>query len=232
MLSSTNGADTNKDICFFFDIDNCLYDANTGIPDLMAERINLYAEQIGIPKDKVNELTYTYYKTYGLAIRGLIKFHGIDPIAYDQFVDQSLPLETLLKKDENIYNMIKNLPYKRWAFTNANYPHAERVLRILGIKELFDGITYCDYAEPNFPCKPEDEYYERVKKAAGVTENTQCYLVDDSWPNLETAKRHGWKTAHVVGADGQIDPKLSLIHPQIKTVTDLPKIFPELWNKN
>jgi hypothetical protein len=38
MLSSTNAADTNKDVCFFFDIDNCLYDANTGIPDLMAAR--------------------------------------------------------------------------------------------------------------------------------------------------------------------------------------------------
>lgn len=40
--------------------------------------------------------------------------------------------------------------------------HAERVLRILKLDDLFDGLVYCDYNMKDFVCKPEPEYYEMV----------------------------------------------------------------------
>lgn len=44
----------------------------------------------------------------------------------------------------------------------ADIQHAERVLKILQLRDLVDGIIYCDYKDPNFNCKPEPEYYEMV----------------------------------------------------------------------
>lgn len=41
--------------------------------------------------------------------------------------------------------------------------HAQRVLRILHLEDLIDGLIFCDYAEPNFVCKPEPEYYHQVR---------------------------------------------------------------------
>ena len=40
--------------------------------------------------------------------------------------------------------------------------HANRVLRILNLEDLVDEIVYCDYANTDFKCKPEPEYYQEV----------------------------------------------------------------------
>lgn len=46
---------------------------------------------------------------------------------------------------------------RSWVCLHALRPttqHATRVLHILGVDDQFAGLTYCDYAEPNFTCKP------------------------------------------------------------------------------
>ena len=40
--------------------------------------------------------------------------------------------------------------------------HAYRVLRILGVEDLIEGVIYCDYSDPNFSCKPEPQFYLNV----------------------------------------------------------------------
>ena len=40
--------------------------------------------------------------------------------------------------------------------------HASRVLRILGVDDLVEGIVFCDYSNPEFNCKPEPEFYQNV----------------------------------------------------------------------
>ncbi|KAJ9083826.1 putative suppressor of disruption of TFIIS protein [Entomophthora muscae] len=217
---------------FFFDIDNCLYDIETGISGMMTERIAAYGERIGIPKDKVVDLTLGYYKSYGLAVRGFIMHHDIDPNHYDLHVDQSLPLETILKPDLNIRKMLLRLNMKKWAFTNANRPHAEKVLMLLGIHDLFDGLTYCDYSQPGFSCKPELNAYYRAMGDANVKRPELCYFVDDSPKNLNAARQLGWNTIHVVGSKGTVPESLANdSHLVIRTIDELPNIIPSLFEK-
>ena len=40
--------------------------------------------------------------------------------------------------------------------------HAFRVLQILELEDEMDGVVFCDYAIPNFSCKPESQFYEQV----------------------------------------------------------------------
>jgi len=47
----------------------------------------------------------------------------------------------------------------------ATVQHAKRVLGILQIDDLIDGLVFCDYAESNFCCKPEAEYFKQVRAA-------------------------------------------------------------------
>ena len=42
--------------------------------------------------------------------------------------------------------------------------HAERVLRILKLDDLMEGLVYCDYLVKDFVCKPEPEFYQMVGK--------------------------------------------------------------------
>ena len=53
--------------------------------------------------------------------------------------------------------------------------HASRVLRVLNLEDQFEGIVYCDYAEENFVCKPEEEFYHRV--STKHPEITQAQLI-------------------------------------------------------
>ncbi|KAI1319770.1 hypothetical protein EDD11_003155 [Mortierella claussenii] len=181
---------------FFFDIDNCLYSKNSGIPELMREKIEQYFKDVGFESSK------------------------------DEKVDGALPLEELLHENIPLRNMINSLKIeKKWLFTNAGKNHALRVIKVLGLEGCFDGLTYCDYLEPNFVCKPEAEAFHRAMRDAGVVHASNCYLVDDSAANVDKALDIGWTAVHV--AD---DPEVSKFgHFQISDILELPKVLPEFW---
>ncbi|OZJ06081.1 hypothetical protein BZG36_01110 [Bifiguratus adelaidae] len=232
MTVPTTQPTSEEESVFFFDCDNCLYTQrpllqhkSAGIAHLMGERIQAYFKRMGFPEEKARVLHQRYYLDYGLAIRGLVKHHEVDPVDYDREVDGGLPLEDLLKPDPELRKMLQELKMKKWVFTNAGLAHAKRVLKILDIEDQFDGITYVDYSEPDFSCKPEPPYYFRAMKEAGISDHSKCYLVDDSAGNIDTAFKLGWTTVHV--AD---NPQQSTFgHYQIENIIDLPHVLPHLW---
>ncbi|KAI8325961.1 pyrimidine 5'-nucleotidase [Martensiomyces pterosporus] len=211
---------------FFFDIDNCLYSPDLGIDQLMKQRIYAFAREIGLDKDSVEATCHSYYKDYGLSVRGLMKHHGIDPRDFNEKVDGSLPLEQVIKPDPELRQMIQSIKTRRWAFTNAGLVHAQRVLRGLQVEDLFEGITYCDYTEPNFPCKPERQAYERVMEQAGVQDPRLCYFADDSANNVAMAKSLGWTAVHVSKQAGEEEAG----DYHIATIHELPAVLPQLFN--
>ncbi|KAF9383456.1 hypothetical protein CPB97_006445 [Podila verticillata] len=207
---------------FFFDIDNTLYPKDSGIPDLMREKIEKYFEDAGFERGDVQQLSYRYYIDYGLAIRGLVLHHP------DKKVDGALPLEEILHENIPLRDMIKSMNIeKKWLFTNAGKEHAERVVKCLGLEGLFDGLTYCDYNDKEFICKPDAESFRKAMREAGVVHPSNCYFVDDAAANCDKAMDIGWTAVHV--AD---DPVVSNYgHFQIASILELPKVLPEFWEK-
>ena len=65
----------------------------------MVERIHNYFRSLGLDDEEAESLHMRYYKEYGLAIRGLVQHHAIDPLDYDQKCDASLPLEEILRAE-------------------------------------------------------------------------------------------------------------------------------------
>ncbi|RKO88012.1 HAD-like domain-containing protein, partial [Blyttiomyces helicus] len=176
------------------DIDNCLYPPSSGIMADMGARIHAYFKSMGLDDDEAETLHKHYYAEYGLAIRGLVMHHDVDPLDFDLKVDRAIPLESLLTPDPDLHELIRSMKpsVKIWALTNAGVHHAERVLRILGVRDLFQGITSCDYSTPDFPCKPESRFYEQALTEAGASPTTRCYFADDSPANIDGAQKMGW----------------------------------------
>ncbi|KAJ1921835.1 suppressor of deletion of TFIIS [Tieghemiomyces parasiticus] len=210
---------------FYFDIDNCLYPVDTGIIYLMKDRIDAYARKIGIPAADARRLCESYYRDYGLAVRGLIRHHTIDPVDYDREVDGALPLETILTPNPALRAMLTGLRLRRVAFTNAGRTHAERVLRCLGVADLFETVIYCDYSEPDFTCKPDCPSFERAMHAAGVTDPGLCYFVDDSRDNVVAAQALGWHAVHLCPQGDS-----SAGEHQIRDILELPQVYPRFWS--
>ncbi|KAF3937295.1 hypothetical protein ABW19_dt0201522 [Dactylella cylindrospora] len=220
---------------FFFDIDNCLYSRNHNIHDRMQILIDEYFQRhLSLTSSEANELHLRYYKDYGLALDGLIRHHKIDALEYNREVDDALPLEDILKPDEELKRLLEEVDkgkVKMWLFTNAYVTHGRRVVRLLGVGEFFEGITYCDYAaEEELVCKPKVEAFEKAMAQAGVTDKSKCYFVDDSATNCVGATEFGWKTAHFV-EEGFPEPKTMSGNYRIRNLKELKTIFPELFKQ-
>jgi len=161
----------------------------------MGVRIHAYFVGLGHSEEEASELHHKYYTQYGLALRGLVRHHEVDALDFDKKCDGSLPLEDMLKPDPVLRQLLQDIDrteFRVWALTNAYKTHAQRVLRILGVDDLFEGLVFCDYANPQFACKPEPEYFYEAMKQANLTDPSKCYFVDDSKTNIEAALELGW----------------------------------------
>jgi pyrimidine and pyridine-specific 5'-nucleotidase len=74
-----------------------------------------------------------------------------------------------------------------WLFTNAYVTHGKRVVKLLGIDDLFEGMTFCDYGAAPFACKPHPEMFNKAMKEAGIEDNSKCYFVGELHLCLEPA---------------------------------------------
>ncbi|KAL7751038.1 putative suppressor of disruption of TFIIS [Sorochytrium milnesiophthora] len=217
---------------FFFDIDNTLYHPSKGISQLMATKIVAYCRSMGMDEQTAQELSFRYYREYGLAIRGLVRHHQIDADDYDIRVDGSLPLEEVLQPDPELRTILHKLKpdIKKWVFTNAYVRHAKRVLKILGIEDCFDGMTYCDYLAQDFNCKPDRSFYEQALADAGYTSDAQeagvpVYFVDDSRLNIVAAKKLGWTTIFLASNGATCDAADYTIEDVKEIANVLPQLF-------
>ncbi|CAG8263621.1 unnamed protein product [Penicillium salamii] len=181
--NGTNGVNDSRPV-FFFDIDNCFF-----------------VKHLDLDASDAHMLHQKYYKEYGLAIEGLTRHHKIDPLAFNYEVDDALPLDTILKPDPKLRELLKDLDttkVKPWLLTNAYVNHGKRVVKLLGIEDLFEGITYCDYGQLPLVCKPSQDMYAKAEKEAAAPSTESCYFVDDSHLNCVHAHARGWTTAHLV----------------------------------
>lgn len=182
-----------SDKILLFDIDNTLYCESTGLSNCIKEKIYNYALLKGIEREQIKDVCQRYSKEYGLAIKGFLRdFPDTDPEEFDLSVDGSVNLSKFLKVDLELRNLLSQLNYKLYCFTNANYKHAVRVLQALGISDLITGIFYCEYDKfGSFICKPDSVGYEIVERCL---EGSKLYFYDDSEKNVVAAKQRGWNS--------------------------------------
>lgn len=147
----------------------------------MARNIDRYfARHLSLTEEDAIKLHRDYYRNYGLALEGLVRHHQIDPLEYNSKVDDALPLEDILKPDPDLRRFLEDIDRDKvtpWLFTNAYVNHGRRVVRLLGVEDLFDGLTYCDYAQYPLVCKPSKEMYLKAMREAGAQRPEDCYFV-------------------------------------------------------
>jgi pyrimidine and pyridine-specific 5'-nucleotidase len=144
-----------------------------------------FITHLSLERDEAYKLHQEYYKSYGLAIEGLVRHHKIDPLEYNRQVDDALPLESILSPDPQLRRLLEDMDktkIKLWLFTNAHVTHGKRVVRLLEVEDLFEGITYCDYAAPKLLCKPYPEMYAKAMREAQVSDVKDCFFVGKTAP--------------------------------------------------
>lgn len=142
-----------------------------------------FVKNLSLTRNEAYALHQDYYKNYGLAIEGLVRHHKIDPLEYNRQVDDALPLNDIIYPNPTTRKMLEDMDkskIKLWLFTNAYKTHGRRVVRILQIEDLFEGMTFCDYGQEQIVCKPLPEMYEKAMAEAGVKEMKDCYFIGEN----------------------------------------------------
>ena len=206
----------------YFDLDDTLYPASSGLWDAIRDRMNVYMRRLlDLPIAEIISLRQIYLEKYGSTLRGLQAHHDVDVDEYLAFV-HDLPLEKYIQPDPGLRTLLSSLPQRRWIFTNSDKNHANRVLTILGITDCFDGII--DIRAIDFACKPDGLAYQRALSVAKDDNPRNCVIFDDALRNLTPARQMGFFTV-LVGKNGfepSVDRSISSIHA-------LSDIMPELW---
>ena len=161
----------------FFDLDDTLYPNSAGLWKAIKERMNLYMHnRMGIPEAQAPQLREQYFKMYGTTLRGLQARHKVDTEDYLAFV-HDLPLKDFLAPDPTQREIIASLPSRKLIFTNADINHARRVLDVLQLEDLFDGIVDINAVAPY--CKPMPESFAIAQEFAGEPDPRKCVMIDD-----------------------------------------------------
>ncbi|KAI8669652.1 hypothetical protein NCS57_00780900 [Fusarium keratoplasticum] len=194
--------------------------------------MNAYFEKhLSLPKDEAARLQKEYSRQYGQALQGLVRHHQIDPLDYNAQVDDALPLEDLIKPDPLLRQFLENIDtskVKLWLLTNAYINHATRVVRLLGVDDLFEGLTYCDYGQVPLVCKPHEDMFRKAMKEAGVSEVENCYFIDDSYSNCSGAQKAGWIAIHYL-EKGLSEPSEPAGQYCIRNLEQLGDVLPQFF---
>jgi putative hydrolase of the HAD superfamily len=161
----------------FFDLDDTLYPSSTGLWPAIKGRMNRYmTERLGIPADEVPFLREQYFKMYGTTLRGLEERHNVDKEDFLAFV-HDLPLHEYLTPDPFVREVIRALPARKLIFTNADIPHARRVLATLQLEDLFEAVVDVNAVSPY--CKPMPESFAIAMDLADEPDPRKCVMIDD-----------------------------------------------------
>ena len=203
-----------------FDLDDTIYLPNSGLWDLIGERIFAFMRQNlpDIPDEGIEPLRDRLLKQYGTTLRGLHEERGIDVQAYLDYV-HDIDLSAMLKPDVDLRRFLSHSSQKKYIFTNASQGHAENVLTQMDLLDLFDGITGVGDVQPY--CKPMPEAFLMMLQHFGITDPSTCLYADDNLPNLVTAQELGMLPLYVGHKQGH-----GFIH--VERLADLEALLLEL----
>ncbi|MGC1378647.1 MAG: pyrimidine 5'-nucleotidase [Anaerolineales bacterium] len=174
----------------FFDLDDTLYPAKSGLWNAIKGRINLYMhERLGIPADRVSALRREYFEQYGTTLLGLgANYPSMDVRGFLDFV-HNVPLRDYIQPAPELRPVLEALPARKFIFTNGDANHVRRVLNALELDGCFDGIL--DILDMWPHCKPMPASFEMVFKLAGETRPQHCAMIDDLPRNTRAARQRG-----------------------------------------
>ena len=122
-----------------------------------------------------------------------MKAEDINPEEFLEYV-HDINLE-ILKPNEELNEIIKELPGKKFIYTNGSKKHAENVLNKLEMQKIFDHIF--DIKESNFIPKPNIKSYQKFIKKMNIDPKVSV-MFEDIGRNLEPAKNIGMQTVLIL----------------------------------
>lgn len=184
-------------IHWLFDYDLTLYPwAEAGVLHSLDERINAYIIQhFQCDVQEANAIRQKYWTAHGTTLAGLMKYEGVDPHHYFDFIHQGGTIQRPLPNDA-LKQWLGSIEGPKFVFTNARSDWASIGLQSMGIEGCFEGLFDLEFFGWNG--KPEPVVYEQLHGHLEL-DGRPVIFFDDKWENLIPARSQGWQTVWIQG---------------------------------
>jgi putative hydrolase of the HAD superfamily len=197
---------------WLFDLDNTLHNATPHIFPHINRSMREYIERnLGLDPAQATNLRQNYWERYGATLQGLMRHHGTDPRHFLWETHQFPDLKRMLDFQKPTLHMLRRLPGKKIIFSNAPRHYTDAVLKLTGLDRYFSSIYSVENVR--FQPKPMLAGFRTLLHAERL-DPKRCIMVEDSLPNLVSAKKLGMKTVWVSAGLRQspyVDVKISSI---------------------
>jgi putative hydrolase of the HAD superfamily len=178
---------------WIFDLDNTLYPASSGLFPQVQARMNEYiCARLGVSMEAAKALRARYFREHGTTMHGLMAVDRVDPHEFMAFVhDVDL---SCVPVNPELIAALEGLSGRKLVYTNGSVPHAENLLKHLGISHCFDDIF--DIVASVFAPKPAMAPFRQFVRRYGVAPR-RALMIEDMAKNLAPAAELGMTTAWV-----------------------------------
>jgi len=173
-----------------FDLDNTLYPVTPKLlAHIDAHMGSFVARFLNVDADEARHIQKSYFRKYGLTLRGLMIHHGLDPVRY---FDEMTPMDLdEVAPNPTLTAALRRLNGRKLVYTNASARHAEMVLERLGMDGVFEAVF--DIAAADWIPKPAIDGY-RALCGKHAVDPARAAMIDDIARNLEPAASLGMTT--------------------------------------
>ena len=178
---------------WIFDLDNTLYRTTPGMLQQTDELMGTFISNfLNVDRAEARRIQKSYFRSYGLTLRGLMLQHSLNPQLYIDHLSQ-LDLSDI-KADPKLSLCLAELPGKKFIHTNAFTYHTHQVMERLGITQHFDGIF--DISDADYIPKPAIEPYRMLCDLYDIQASC-AVMIEDISRNLEPAAALGMTTVWI-----------------------------------
>lgn len=196
-----------KDV-IIWDLDNTLYCETPEFADRLDEVMaQALVEDFGVPMT-LEECKARVKESYRLYRDGGEMFYRNYHISQKELSDAyhfRKPVELIVPYD-NLADKMAQLHAEQFVFTASNRYASERILKQIGLYEMFKDRFYSVEDFGQFNKNKDAEIYRQYCRKIGKKPE-DCLFVDDSYSNLEYAKEAGMTTVRIYYKDNSAKDK-------------------------
>jgi putative hydrolase of the HAD superfamily len=179
---------------FVFDLDETLYPPEIPVMKIVSDKINDYMNKfLHFEWQEIANMRNFYKNHYGTTLYGLMKEFNINADEFLYYV-HNINYKDILKKDNELSDKLAQIKGELFIYTNASRNHAINVLNYLGLIEHFKNIISIE--DTNYIPKPTVSGFRKFIEKTGIN-CSESILIDNSYVNLQTAKKSHMQTALV-----------------------------------
>ena len=179
---------------WLFDLDNTLHNASHQVfGALNVAMTDFIKRELRMNHDEACALRSHYWRRYGATLLGLVRHHGVQA-AHFLHETHALP-ELDTHSHAHDVAALKRLRGRKYILTNAPAAYAQRVLLLLGIAHLFDGVIPVEKMRMfgHLRPKPDARLFKHIAARLRV-KPSRCVLVEDTLEHQKSARAVGMRT--------------------------------------